>query len=111
MDYILKDGREVEFIFGLEGVPVPLHPSPLSIGLELPRSSGRTAGPPGQAYGDFVCRGSSRVAVPESDLLGTAPERRFSWDWRRERRYFKEGRTYVVTQSHAVEAVVALSVH
>ena len=64
MNYVLKDGSEVEFVFELGGIRVPLLACPLSVPLELPRSSGRTAGPPGQGYGDFVCRGSSRVAIP-----------------------------------------------
>lgn len=109
MNYVLKDGREVEFFFELGDVSIPLHASPLSVALDLPRSSGRKAGRPGHGYGDFVCRGSSRVAIPGSDLLDRAPERLFSWDWRREKRIDRGGRIYLVAQGHTVEAVVALT--
>jgi hypothetical protein len=109
--YVLKDGRDVEFVFELGGIPIPLHASPLAVALELPHSSGRQPGPPGQGYGDFVCRGSSRVVIPETDLLQQTPGRIFSWDWRREKRFVKEGRVFVVAQSHAAEAAVALTVH
>lgn len=108
MSYVLKDGREIEFIFEIGGIPIPLRGSPLAVDLELPRSSGRTAGLPGRGYGDFVCRGSSRVVIPESDLLERAPERRFSWDWRREARYVRKGRAFFVTQGHSAETAVKL---
>ena len=109
MNYVLKDGREVEFVFEIGGISVPLHASPLTVPLELPRSSSRTPGGPGQGYGNFVCRGSSRVVIPETDLQQKSPERSFSWDWRREKRVEKEGRVFFVAQSHTVEAVVSLA--
>jgi hypothetical protein len=109
LSYVLRDGRDVEFFFELSGISIPLRASPLALVLELPRSSGRTPGPPGQGYGDFVCRGSSRVAVPETDFLQRIPKRTFSWDWRRERRVVKKDRIYVVAQSHTAEAVIALA--
>jgi hypothetical protein len=110
MSYVLRDGREVEFFFELGGISVPLHASPLSIALEMPRSSGRAPGGRGQAYGNFVCRGSSRVAILETDLERQNPERHFSWDWRKERQYLRDGCALTVTQSHTVEAVVAVTV-
>lgn len=110
MSYVLKDDREVEFVFELGGVAIPLHASPLTVPLELPRASGRAPGEPGQRYGDFVCRGSSRVAIPETDLHGRS-RRRFSWDWRRERRPLKGGVDFSVSQSHTVEVVVAVVAH
>lgn len=111
MSYVLKDAREIEFIFDFAGLSIPLHASSLSVPLELPRTSGRAAGLPGQSYGDFVCRGSSRVAIPETDLLGRGPERRFSWDWRREKRSVKDGAVFTVTQSHTARAAVAVEAH
>jgi len=111
MNYVLKDGQEVEFVFGLGGISIPLHASPLAIALELPRSSGRTPGGRGKAYGDFVGRGSSRVVIPESDLEQRSPKRHFSWDWRKERQYVRNGRILTVAQSHAAEAVVTVTAH
>ena len=111
LSYVLKDGWDVEFAFELGGISLPLHASPLAVALEMPRSSGRAPGRPSQAYGDFVCRGSSRIVIPEADLLKQAPGRVFSWDWRREKQFVREGRTFFVTQSHAAEAVLALTVH
>lgn len=108
--YVLKDGREVEFFFDIGGITIPLHSFPLSVPLELPRSSGRTPGGRGQGYGDFVCRGSSRVAIPETDLARQNPEWRFSWDWRREKQYFRAGRVLTVAQSHTAEAAVSVTV-
>ena len=108
MNYVLRDGREIEFFFEFGGIPIPLHVSALAVALELPRSSGRAAGLPGCGYGEFVCRGSSRVAIPEADLLKRNPERFFSWEWQREERYVEGGRVYDVTQRHAAEAVIAL---
>ena len=107
MCYVLRDGGEAEFVFELGGVTIPLHASPLNIPLDLPRASGQPPGEPGQRYGDFVCRGSSRVAIPETDLQGRS-RRHFSWDWRRERRPLKGGVEFAVTQSHTVKVVVAV---
>lgn len=110
MTYVLKDGRDVEFVFDLGGISIPLHASPLSVALELPRSPGRTSGGRGKAYGDFVGRGSSRIVIPESDFEQRSPKRRFSWDWRREKQYVRNGRVLNVTQSHDAEAVVTVTV-
>ena len=109
MRYVLRDGRDVEFFFDLSGISIPLRASALAVVLELPRSSGRSPGPPGQGYGDFVSRGSSRVAIPEADLLKRIPKWIFSWDWRREKRVVKEGRIYVIIQGHTSEAVIVLA--
>ncbi|MGB8958688.1 MAG: hypothetical protein WCC00_06705 [Candidatus Aminicenantales bacterium] len=111
MNYVIKDGREVEFFFDLGGISIPLHASPLVVALEMPRSSGRTPGGRGRAYGDFVGRGSCRVVIPETDLEQRSPKRHFSWDWRRERQYVRSGRILTVAQSHAAEADVIVTVH
>ena len=102
--YVLKDGHEVEFAFELGEIAVPLRPSSLTIPLELPRSCGR-------AYRDFVCRGSNRVVVPESDLEERSPERRFAWEWRSEEQILRKGRAFFVEQGHTVKATVALTRH
>jgi hypothetical protein len=111
LNYVLKEGYEVEFDFDLEGISIPLHDAPFKIVLELPRSSERAHGLPGQGYGDFVCSGSSRVVIPETDLLQQTTERRFSWGWRRENELVQESPVLLLTQSHSVEAVVALVSH
>ena len=102
--YVLKDGHEVEFAFELGEIAVPLRPSSLTVPLELPRSSGR-------AYRDFVCRGSNRVVIPESDLEERSPERRFAWEWRSEEQILRKGRAFFVEQGHTVKATVALTRH
>jgi hypothetical protein len=102
--YVLKDGHEVEFAFELGEIAVPLRPSSLTVPLELPRSSGR-------AYRDFVCRGSNRVVIPESDLEERSPERRFAWEWRSEEQILRKGRAFFVEQGHTVKATVALIRH
>lgn len=111
LNYVLKDGRDVEFDFDLEGIPVPLHASPLKVVLELPRSSGRDVDPPGQGYDDFVRRGSNRIALPAADFGRRAPKRAFFWEWQREKWLVGDSRAFLVTQSHAAEAVVALVAH
>ena len=109
--YVLRDGRDVEFFFELGGITMPLHEAPLAFPLELPRSSGRKPREGGQAYGDFVRRGTSQVVLPESDFARPGPPRRFSWDWRRERQLFAQGRPVTVTQDHTAETVVTVIVH
>lgn len=111
MNYVLNDGREVEFVFDIGGISIPLHASPLAVALELPGSSGRTPWGWGKAYSDFVGRGSSRVVIPESALAERNPKRHFSWDWRRERQYVRNGRILTVSQSHTAEAAVTVTVH
>lgn len=111
MNYVLKDGREIEFVFDLGGVAMPLHESPCTFTLDLPRSSARLPGLPGRGYGDHVGRGSCRIIIPETDLLETAPERRFSWDWRQEKQHYRKERAYLVTQGHIAEVVLTLTRH
>jgi hypothetical protein len=111
LNYILKEGRDIDFYFEWEGIPVPLHASPPKITLELPRSWGRYDDLPAQRYGDFICGGSNRVVFPAADLSLRTPERTFSWEWRREQRLVENSRAFLVIQSHTVEAVVALIAH
>lgn len=102
--YVLKDGHDVEFAFELGEIGVPLRPSSLRIPLELPRSLGRD-------YGAAVCHGSNRVAVPEAEFQKGVPERRFAWDWRRVRPYFRQDLVFFMDQSHSVEATLILVPH
>jgi hypothetical protein len=102
--YVLKDGHDVEFAFELGEIAIPLRPSSLRVPLELPRSFGRD-------YGAAVCRGSNRVVVPEAEFLRGVPERRFAWDWRHVRPYFRRDRVFFMDQSHTAEANVVLVRH
>lgn len=112
MEYLIKDGQEVEFVFGLGTITVPLHEPGLGLALDLPRTSARQPGPLGRGYGAFVCRGSCRVAIPEEDLVKPVPERRFSWDWRREKTQSRQDRAAVtLVENHAADAVVTVIVH
>lgn len=108
LDYLFKEGAEVEFVFGLEPVSIPLHHFGLVSVLELPRAAAKRPGPPGPSYADCVCRGSCRIAVPAEDFVEPVPERRFSWDWRRERQHLRDGRVLTEIQSHTAEAVVTV---
>ncbi len=111
LNYVLRDGRAVEVDFDLAGIPVPLHDFPFKAALEFPESSGRGAALPFQGYAAFVSRGTNRVLIPASDLERPASERTFSWEWRRERRVVRGSRTFLFTQRHTAEAVVALVAH
>jgi hypothetical protein len=102
--YVLKDGHDVEFAFELGEIAVPLRPSSLRVPLELPRSFGRD-------YGAAVCAGSNRVVVPEAEFRTGVPERRFAWDWRHVRPYFRRELVFFMDQSHAVEATLVLVRH
>lgn len=109
LNYVLKEGREVEFDFDLEGIFIPLHDQRFKIPLEMSRSAGQADELPGQGYGDFVRRGTNRVVLPASDLSRRGSERTFSWDWRRENDLVKGSPAILLTQSHSVEAIVALT--
>ena len=112
MEYLIKDGQEVEFVFGLGSITVPLHEPGLGLSLDLPRTSARQPSLPGRSYGNFVCRGSCRVAIPEADFVKQAPERCFSWDWRREKVQSRQDREAVtLVENHAADAVVTVIVH
>ncbi len=111
LEYLIKDGADVEFVFGIGEIRVPLHAPELAVALDLPRSSSRQPGPPGRGYGDFVCGGSCRVAIPQEDLDVQGPERRFAWEWSRDRELVRAGRPVKVTHRHSAEAVVTIGVH
>jgi hypothetical protein len=111
VDYLIKDGREIEFVFRLGEISVPLDDPDLAFSLDLPRSSSRQAGPPGHGYGDFVQSGSCRVAIPQEDLTVQAPERRFAWEWSREREAGSAGHPVRIAHRHNAEAVVSVIIH
>lgn len=109
LNYILKDGPDIEIDFDLMGIPVPLHDFPVKVALELPSSEVRRPRLLGSSYTDHVSRGSSRVVIPGSDLERRAAERTFSWEWRRERPV--GAGACLVTERHSAEVVVSLVAH
>jgi hypothetical protein len=111
LNYVLKDGQKIEFDFDLQGVPIPLHASPLELFLELPNSTGPGEAFPERGYGDFVHRGSNRIVVQAADLERRTRQRKFSWEWRHERRLVVGYRDVMFTQSHAAESLVSLVAH
>lgn len=111
VNYVLREGSDVRFDYEFREVSVPLHASPVKANLEFPRSSGHAALSPGSAYGSCVSRGSNRVVIPGSDLERRAAERTFSWEWQREKRIAGDSGTFLVTQHHTAEAVVAIVAH
>lgn len=111
VDYLIKDGAEIEFVFRLGEIPVPLDDPDLAAGLDLPRSSSRQAGPPGHGYADFVKSGSCRIAIPKDDLKIQAPERRFAWEWSREREAGSAARLVRIAHRHSAEAIVSVVIH
>ena len=111
LNYVLKDGKSFDVDFSLIGVPVPLHPFPVKVGLEFPVSDVRKALLEGSGYADFVVRGSNRIVLPEADLLRPSAERTFAWEWRRERRIAAGTGTATLTERHTAEVVVSLVAH
>lgn len=111
LNYVLREGSDLRFDYEFREVSVPLHASPVKANLEFPRSSGHAALSPGSGYGSCVSRGSNRVVIPGSDLERRAAERTFSWEWQREKRIPGDSGTFLVTQRHTAEAVVALVAH
>lgn len=109
LNYVLRDGDDIELDFEVGGTSVPLHPYPLVIPLELARSASREGARPG--YCDFIRNGSNRIVLPATDLKRRRPERSFAWKWGRVERIDRDARTYVSIQSHSAEAVVALVRH
>jgi hypothetical protein len=109
LNYVLRDGDDIELDFEVGGTSVPLHPHPLALPLELARSSSGGGGRPD--YSDFIRSGSNRIVLPATDLKRRRPERAFAWEWGRVERIDRDARTHVSIQSHSVEAVVALVRH
>jgi hypothetical protein len=111
LNYVLREGSGLRFDFEFREVSVPLHASPVKMALEFPRSSGHIALSSGSGYGSGVSRGSNQVVIQGSDLERRAAERTFSWEWQREKRIAGDSGTFLVTQRHAAEAVVAVVAH
>jgi hypothetical protein len=108
LNYVLRDGKSLEFDFVLDGtLSVPLHDHPVKARLDLPRSATPPDGLPGTHYDDDVFRGSNRVVIPAEDLGKRKAERGFSWEWARAVPLADP--RYGFSNSHAVEAVVALA--
>ncbi len=111
LNYVLLEGSDLRFDYEFKEVSIPLHASSMRLDLEFPRTTGPGLVLLGSEYGDFVRHGSNRVIIPDSDLERGVSERKFSWDWRRERQVAEDAKTFVVIQRHTVEAVVSLRAH
>jgi hypothetical protein len=107
----LREGSDLRFDYEFAEVSIPLHTSPAKVTLEFPRSSGHLAFLPGASYESRVRRGSNRIVIPGSDLERRSAERTFSWKWQREKRITAGSGTFLLTQRHTAEAVVALVAH
>ncbi len=114
LDYVLREGRSLEFSVGLDGcIDLPLHGLPGKISLLLPRSASRPDGLAGDRYDDFLTAGSNSIVLPDTDLARRRPVRSFAWKWERgvlgpasrpglaDRAGFND--------AHSVEAVVTLA--
>lgn len=109
LNYVLKEGKSLEFDFVLDGVlSVPLHNHPAKARLDLPRSATPPDGLPGHHYDDDVRRGSNRVVIPAEVLERRKAERRFAWEW--ERAIPLADPRYVFMSRHKAEAVVGLAI-
>jgi hypothetical protein len=111
LNYVLREGSDLRFDCEFMEISIPLHASSVKAKLEFPCSSGHAAFPPGAGYGSGVSRGSNRIVIPGSDLERRSAERTFSWKWQREKRITGESGTFLLTQRHTAEAVVALIAH
>jgi len=111
LNYVLKDGPNVEVDFDFLGIPVPLHPFPVRVPLEFPSTNVRRDLLPELSYINFISRGSNRVVIPASDLGGSAAERKFSWEWRRARQVAAGTGSCLLTERHAAAAVVSFIAH
>lgn len=115
LDYVLRDGRSLEFSVGLDGcIGLPLHGHPGKVSLLLPRSASRPdslAG--GDRYDEFLTAGSNSIVLPETDLARRRPVRSFAWKWERGvqgpafRPGLADGAGF--SDAHSVEAVVTLA--
>ena len=111
LNYVLREDSGFRFDYEFGEVAIPLHASPVKANLEFPRSSGHVALSPGSGYESRVSRGSNRIVIPGSDFERRSAERTFSWDWQREKRIVGGSGTFLLTQRHTAEAVVALVAH
>jgi hypothetical protein len=111
LNYVLLEGSDLRFDYEFNEVSIPLHDSLMKFDLEFPRTTRPGVASLGSGYGDFVRRGSNRVIIPDSDLERGVAERKFSWNWRREKQVAKDAKTFVVTQRHTAEAIVSLRAH
>ncbi len=108
LNYVLRDGKLVEFDFGLDGaVAVPVHGPPVRARLTLPRTAAPPDAFPGDRYDDGLAKGSNRVVIPAEDLSRRRAERTFSWEW--ETGGGPSDARYGFSDRHTVKAVVALA--
>ena len=111
LNYVLREGSDLWLDYEFVEVAIPLHASPVKANLEFPRSSGHVVLSPGSGYESRVSRGSNRIVIPGSDFERRSAERTFSWEWQLEKRIVGCSGTFLLTQRHTAEAVVALVAH
>ncbi|MDH4197103.1 MAG: hypothetical protein OEW05_06835, partial [Candidatus Aminicenantes bacterium] len=92
--YFLRREKDLEVDFVLEGLPVPLHASPLAFDLLLPSSQEDKQSAAGRDYNAGVLKGSNRVYLESHELGARKVERTFAWSW--------ESRTWSMEQKETV---------
>jgi hypothetical protein len=109
LDYVLREGPDVVFSLGVEGLLIPLSSSPEKFDLLLPRT--RKAGAERTIYDDFITKGTNAVAIGEEGLGEKRLEKSFAWDWKR-RQWTVRGRGAVkLAETHKATVVITIVRH
>jgi hypothetical protein len=109
LDYIVREGPDLLFSLGVEGLLIPLASSPEKFDLLLPRT--KKAGAERAGYDDFITKGTNAVVVGEEGLGEKSLEKTFAWEWKR-RQWTVRGRGAVkLAETHKAIVVITIVRH
>jgi len=111
LNYILRQGKNLEFDFVVESIPIPLAPSAGKYQLFLPCSREHVRDRSHLLYNEFVSGGSNGVAIPEDALAERLLEKTYSWQWKRQGWVLQEEEPVFVSSRHRAEVTVCLVPH
>jgi hypothetical protein len=109
LNYILRLGRELRFLFEAQGVAIPLESSPEKFDLVFPCST--EFGDMGAVYDASISKGKNLIAVGADALEKPILEKSFSWEWKRNQWTAREGGAVLVAGFHKATVVVTLVRH
>jgi hypothetical protein len=105
LNYILRNGKHLDFDIVVEAIPIPLAPSKEKFSLSLPCSTEHVRDR-GLLYNEFITSGSNTIRVPAGALAENSFEKRFRWEWTRQGWILGEREPTFVSSRHRAEVTV-----
>jgi len=106
--FVLREGPNIQIVFGLEDLEIPVHSAGEKVALEMPRTAGGDIPLSDIDYKAHIKKGSNLLWFPSELIARRSVERTLTWAWRRQSWPQTSGQILSVLSNHQVTAKVII---